>query len=107
MKSVPVDLKKSNDVVEKEVVKKLNIMHWLKTLMSLLLVNLLKTDYNTKIKDIENKIPIIKIIATTDALTAAKNNIPNASNLVKKYQKLKLKISSHQIIINWWILYLI
>ena len=27
LKSVPVDLKKSNDVVEKEVVKKLNIMH--------------------------------------------------------------------------------
>ena len=66
----------------------------------MLLVNLLKTDYNTKIKDIENKIPIIKILATTDAFTAAKNNIPNASNLVKKYQKLKLKISSHQIIIN-------
>ena len=75
--------------------------------MSLLLVNLLKTDHNTKIKDIENKIPIIKILATTDALTAAKNNIPNASNLVKKYQTLKLRISSHQIIINWWILYLI
>ena len=107
LKSVPVDLKKSNDVVEKEVVKKLNILHWLKTLMSLLLVNLLKTNHNTKIKDIENKIPIIKILATTDAITAAKNNIPNASNLVKKYQTLKLRISSHQIIINWWILYLI
>ena len=35
-------------------------MHWLKTLLSLLLVDLLKTDYNTKIKDIENKIPITK-----------------------------------------------
>ena len=36
-----------------------------------------------------------KNLATTDTLTAAKNKIPNTSNLVKRYQTLKVKISSH------------
>ena len=43
-----------------------------------------KTDYNSKISEIENKIPSISGSATTSALTAVKNKIPNASNLVKK-----------------------
>ena len=36
-----------------------------------------------------------KNLAATDSLTAAKNKIPNTSNLVKRYQTLKVKISSH------------
>ena len=43
-----------------------------------------KTDYNTKITEIENKIPDISNLATKIALTAVENEIPNVSNLVNK-----------------------
>ena len=46
-----------------------------------------ETEYNTKIKNIEDKIPDIPSttnLATTAALTAVENKIPNFSNLVKK-----------------------
>ena len=43
-----------------------------------------KADYNSKISEIENKIPCISGLATTSALTAVGNKIPNVSNLVKK-----------------------
>ena len=39
---------------------------------------------NTKINEVENKIPHITNLATTAALTAHENTIPNVSNLVKK-----------------------
>ena len=68
----------------------------------LTLVVLLKTDYNTKITDIEGKIPDISGLArktalttvenipdvtnfaTRTALTAIENKIPDVSSLVKK-----------------------
>ena len=43
-----------------------------------------KTDYNTKITEIEGKIPNISSLATNAALTAVENKIPNISSLVKK-----------------------
>ena len=43
-----------------------------------------KTDYNTKITEIERKIPNISSLATNAALTAVENKIPNISSLVKK-----------------------
>ena len=43
-----------------------------------------KTDYNAKIIEIEGKIPSIFGLATTAALTAVENKIPNFNNLVKK-----------------------
>ena len=43
-----------------------------------------KTDYNTKITEIEVKIPIIIGLAANAALTAVENKLPNVSNLVKK-----------------------
>ena len=61
---VPVDLSKSSDVVKNDVVK--------------------KTDYNTKITKIENKIPDINNLATKTALKTVENKIPDTSNLVKK-----------------------
>ena len=61
---VPVDLGKLSDVVKNDVVK--------------------KDIYNTKIKNTEVKIPDIANLATTSALTAVQNKIPNVSNLVKK-----------------------
>ena len=61
---VPVDLSKLSDVVKNDVVK--------------------KDVYNAKIKNIEYKIPDITYLATTTALTAVENKIPNVSKLVKK-----------------------
>ena len=43
-----------------------------------------KTDYNTKITELENKISDISNLATKTALTTAENKIPSAINLVKK-----------------------
>ena len=48
------------------------------------LILLKKTNYNTKITELENKIPDISNLATKTALTAIENKIPSVSNLVKK-----------------------
>ena len=45
-----------------------------------------KTDYNARIKDTEGKMPSITNLASTAALNAVENNLPNVSNLVKKKQ---------------------
>ena len=51
----------------------------------LMLVDLLKkTDCNAQISEIESKIPSISGLATTIALTAFENKIPDISSLVKK-----------------------
>ena len=103
---VPVDLSKLSDVVEKtayeELVAKVNSIDTsafvLKTDKSELenktpdtsgLVK--KTDYNTKIYEIDNKIPSISNLATTTTLTTVKNKILSFSNLVKK-QTMKQKL---------------
>ena len=65
-------LKTEHDTDKSELVKK-----WSCDLVK-------KTDYNSKISEIENKIPSISGLATTSALTAVENKIPNVSNLVKK-----------------------
>ena len=64
-------------------------------LMSLRQVNMLKTDYDSKISDIESEIPNITGLATSTAFTAGENKIPNISNLVRKANsvaKLKLRL---------------
>ena len=43
-----------------------------------------KTDYNTKITEIESKIPDISNLATKTALTTVENKIPDISNLATK-----------------------
>ena len=43
-----------------------------------------KTDYNTKITEIENKIPDISGLATKAALTTVENKIPSINNLATK-----------------------
>ena len=48
------------------------------------MVLLKKTDYNTKITEIEDKIPDISGLATKTALTTVENKIPNISNLATK-----------------------
>ena len=43
-----------------------------------------KTDYNTKITEIEGKIPDVCNLVTKTALTAIENKKPDVTNLVKK-----------------------
>ena len=64
LKSVPVELSKLSDVAKTDVVK--------------------KTDYNSKISEIENKIPDISNLAIKTALNTVKNKMPDTSGLVKK-----------------------
>ena len=45
---------------------------------------MLKTNYNTKITELENKIPDISNLATKTTLITVENKIPSISNLVKK-----------------------
>ena len=42
------------------------------------------TDYDTKITELENKIPDVNNLATKTALTTVENKIPSISNLVNK-----------------------
>ena len=57
-----------------------------------------KTDCNTKITELENKIPDISNLATKTLVNKVKNRIPSISNLVKKQtiilklQKLKINL---------------
>ena len=67
---VSVDLSKLRDVVKNDVVKKAAYSQ--------------KTDYNTKMTEIEKNIPSINGFATNAALTAVEDKISNTSNLVKK-----------------------
>ena len=43
-----------------------------------------KTNYNTKITELENKIPDISNLATKTALSTVENKITDTSNLVRK-----------------------
>ena len=43
-----------------------------------------KTDFNSKISDVEGKISSITALANYSELTAVENKIPNVSSLVKK-----------------------
>ena len=60
---VPTDLSKLSNVVKNDVIK--------------------KTDYNSKITEIEGKIPDISNLATKTALNTVENKIPDTSGLVK------------------------
>ena len=50
----------------------------------MLLVWLKKAGFNTKVSEIQGKIPNISGLATSSALTAVENKIPDVSSLVKK-----------------------
>ena len=50
----------------------------------MILVVLLKRHYNTKMTEIEGKIPDISNLATKTALTTVENKIPDTSNLQTK-----------------------
>ena len=67
----------------------------------MLVVWLKKTDFNSKIIEVENKIPSITGLATNSALTAVENEIPDVSSLVKrtdyntKISEIENKVNDH------------
>ena len=105
MKTAPVDLSKLSDIVENGAVKKEKYDELVEKVNVFDTTGLAKkSDYNTKTKDIEDKIPNLAIttalnakinevkgeipsitgLATTTALNNVKNNIPDITNLVQK-----------------------
>ena len=60
-----------------------------------------KTDYNAKITKIESEIPTVSGLATTAALTAVENKIPDLSNFFKetnynaKISDIEKKVTDH------------
>ena len=59
---VPIDLNKLSDAVKNDAIK--------------------KTDYDTKIAEIEGKIPDISNLATKTSLTSVENKIPDTNSFV-------------------------
>ena len=84
---VPADLSKLSNVVNNEVVKKTEYDAKIKNIEDKIpdISNLAtKTNLNTKINEVKNEIPSITGLATTSALTAVENKIPSINNLLKK-----------------------
>ena len=84
---VPVDLSKLSNVVKNDVVKKTEYNAKIKSIEDKIpdITNLAaNTTLNDKINDVKNKIPSINNLATTAALNATineiKNKIPNITN---------------------------
>ena len=116
LKAVPVDWSKLGTVVNCDVVKntvydilvaKVNNVDTTKLVMQTEKIpgtsGLVKkkTDWNTKISEIESKIPSISGSATSSALTAVENKIPDVSSSVKKtnhdvkISEIEKKITDH------------
>ena len=74
--SVPVDLSKLSNAVKNEVVKKTEYNAKIKNIEDKIpdISNLAtKTIFNTKINEVKNEIPSISCLATTSALTTVEN----------------------------------
>ena len=85
--SVPVDLSKLRNVIKNQVVKKTEYNAKIKNIEDKIpdISNLAtKTILNTKINEFKNKVPSITSLATTSELTAVESKIPSVSNLVRK-----------------------
>ena len=84
---VPTNLSKLSDVVKNEVVKKTEYDAKIKNIEDKIpdISNLAtKSNLNTKINEVKNEIPSITGLAATSTLTAVENKSPDTSNLVKK-----------------------
>ena len=106
--SVPVNLSKLSDVVKNDVVKKIVYDKLVAKLNSIATSGIVlktkydidkskleneipdtgslfkKTDYNTQITEIEDKITNVSNLVTKTTLTTVENKIPSVSNLLKK-----------------------
>ena len=88
---IPVELNKINDVIKNEVVNKTEYNAKIKDIEDKIpdITNLAtNAALNTKINEVKGKIPSITNLATTTTTTTVlivvENKIPNVSNLVKK-----------------------
>ena len=84
---LPVDLSKLSDVVENDVVKTTEYNAKIKNIEDKIpdITNLAtNTTLNAKIHEVKREIPSNINLATTTALTAVENKIPNVSDLIKK-----------------------
>ena len=102
---VPTDLSKLSDVVNNDVVKKTEYDAKIKNIEDKIpdISNLAtKSNFNTNINEVKNKIPSITGLATTSALTIVENKISSISNLVKKtdYDTKVGKIENRMISLN-------
>ena len=85
LKPIPTDLSKLSDVVKNDVVEKTDYNKLVTTVDNIDTSGLVKkTDCNTKISEIEDKISDIIDLATKAALTTVENKIPSISNLETK-----------------------
>ena len=82
LKPIPTHLSKLSDVVKNHVAKKSDYNKLVTKVDNI--DNIKKTDYNTKITEIEDKIPDTSNLATKTALTTVENKIPDINSLVKK-----------------------
>ena len=101
---VTVDLSKLSKVVKNEVVKNTEYNAKIKSIEDKIpdITDLAtKSILNTKIDEVEYEIPSISGLATTSSLTAVENKKPNVSNLVKKsdydtkFNEIEKKITDH------------
>ena len=82
---LPADLSKFGNVVKNEVVKETEYNARIKNIEDKIpdISNLAtKTILDTKINEVKNEIPSISNLATTSELTAVENKIPSVSNLI-------------------------
>ena len=85
--TVPLDLSKLTNVIKNQVVKKTEYNSKIKNIEDKIpdISNLAtKSILNTKINEVKKEIPSIGNLATTSALTSVENKIPSISILVKK-----------------------
>ena len=86
LETTPVDLSKLSNVEKNDVVKKTEYNAKIKNIENKILdiTNLAtKTTFDAKINKVKREIPSINNLGTNTALTAVENKIPSVSNLVK------------------------
>ena len=87
LKPVPTDLRKLNDVVKNDVVKKKDYNAKIKNSKDKIssITNLATNgSLDVKVNDVKGEILSVTNLATTASLTTVDNKIPNVSDLVKK-----------------------
>ena len=85
--AVPIDLSKLSNVVKNEVVKRTEYNAKIKNIEDKVpdITNLAtKTILNTKINEVKIEIPSISGLVTTSAVTTVENKMQNVNNLVNK-----------------------
>ena len=100
---VPVHLSKLSNVVKNDALKKTEYNVKIKNIEDKRPdITNLATIINTKINGVKTEIPSITGLATNSAITVVENKVPNVSNLVKKtdhdtkVHEIENKITDHK-----------